>query len=127
MAQLRMVWKNKEPAPVKLKEGCYVVDRSTDKFTKEQLADGWIDACIELTGGTPWTREQFEKYVEIKNSNKYEIVSSGVYWLQGESDLTMDPTLYKELKPNDKCPCGSNKKYKKCCKFEIERLSLEKQ
>ena len=59
MAQLRMVWKDKEPAPVKLKEGCYVIDRTTDKFTKEQLADGWIDACIELSGGTPWTREHF--------------------------------------------------------------------
>ena len=59
MAQLRMVWKNKDPAPVKLKEGCNVIDRTTDKFTKEQLADGWIDACIELTDGIPWTREQF--------------------------------------------------------------------
>lgn len=58
MAQLRMVWKDKIPAPVKLKAGCYVVDRTTDKFTKEQLADGWIDACVELNRGT-WTREQF--------------------------------------------------------------------
>ena len=59
MAPLMMFWKDKDPAPVKIKEGCYVIDRTADKFTKEQLADGWIDACVELTDGTPWTREQF--------------------------------------------------------------------
>ncbi len=58
MAQLRMVWKNKTPKPVVLKEGVTVIDRTTDRFTKEQLADGWIDACVELNQGT-WTREQF--------------------------------------------------------------------
>ena len=61
MSQLKMVWKDKEPPAVKLKDGCYIVDRTTDKFTKEQLADGWIDACIELNGGVQWTREQFYK------------------------------------------------------------------
>ena len=25
------------------------------------------------------------------------------------------PTFEGELKPNDSCPCGSGKKYKKCC------------
>ena len=59
MSQLRMVWKDKIPEPIKLKEGCYIIDRTTDKFTKEQLADGWINSCIELNGGVLWTREQF--------------------------------------------------------------------
>ena len=58
MGQLRMVWKNKEPAPVKLAEGCYVVNSATRKFRYEELADGWTDACTELCGGR-WTREQF--------------------------------------------------------------------
>ena len=58
MSQLRMVWKNKEPLPAKLKEGCYVVDSTTDRFTKEELADGWTDACTELCRGR-WSREQF--------------------------------------------------------------------
>ena len=30
------------------------------------------------------------------NSDRYEIVSSGVYWLQGETDTSMDPTLYTQ-------------------------------
>ena len=30
--------------------------------------------------------------------------------------------FYNDNQPNDKCPCGSNIKYKKCCKFEVDRL-----
>ena len=58
MAQLRMVWKDKEPVPVHLKDGCTVIDRTAAGFSKEQLADGWIDACTELNG-SKWTREMF--------------------------------------------------------------------
>lgn len=32
------------------------------------------------------------------------------------------PRFYKGIGPNDKCPCGSNKKYKKCCKNEIDMI-----
>lgn len=30
--------------------------------------------------------------------------------------LKVDDVFYKEIKVNEKCPCGSGKKYKKCCK-----------
>lgn len=33
------------------------------------------------------------------------------------------PKFYAGAKPNDKCPCGSNKKYKKCCKIDVESIS----
>ena len=32
-----------------------------------------------------------------KHSDLYEIVNSGVYWLQGESDTSMDPALYTQF------------------------------
>ena len=32
----------------------------------------------------------------LANSDKFEIVSSGIYWLQGESDESMDPTKYTQ-------------------------------
>jgi len=40
-------------------------------------------------------------------------------------DITtiIHPRFYKDIKPNDKCPCGSFKKYKKCCKFEVESIT----
>jgi uncharacterized protein YecA (UPF0149 family) len=28
-----------------------------------------------------------------------------------------------KLKPNQKCPCGSNKKYKKCCQQRLEMMA----
>jgi uncharacterized protein YecA (UPF0149 family) len=30
----------------------------------------------------------------------------------------------KKVKPNDKCPCGSGKKFKKCC-GEVKKASEE--
>jgi len=32
----------------------------------------------------------------------------------------------QKLVPNQKCPCGSGKKYKKCCRNELERVARSK-
>ena len=32
------------------------------------------------------------------------------------------PRFYKGAQPNDKCPCGSGLKYKKCCKNDVEKV-----
>jgi hypothetical protein len=35
----------------------------------------------------------------------------------------MNPTQWtseKKVRPNEKCPCGSGKKYKKCCMYNLE-------
>lgn len=29
----------------------------------------------------------------------------------------------EKLKPNQKCPCGSGKKYKKCCQHKLETIA----
>lgn len=34
------------------------------------------------------------------------------------------PFLYDGLEPNMRCPCGSNKKYKRCCKRSFDSLQL---
>lgn len=34
----------------------------------------------------------------------------------------MHPRFYKNAEPNSKCPCGSNRKYKKCCKIDIDSV-----
>ena len=33
----------------------------------------------------------------------------------------MDKSQFKDAKRNDPCPCGSGKKYKKCCMEKMER------
>ena len=32
----------------------------------------------------------------------------------------LHPRFYEGIKPNDKCPCGSGLKYKKCCRQQVE-------
>ena len=32
------------------------------------------------------------------------------------------PRFYKNTRPNEKCPCGSSIKYKKCCKTEVDSI-----
>ena len=59
-----------------------------------------------------WYQEQLDKYEEsIQN------------WQMGEDDIFDEFTAPKQIPvvkaekiyPNDPCPCGSGKKYKKCC------------
>ena len=35
--------------------------------------------------------------------------------LRGIAENVIDPEVLSDLKPNDKCSCGSGKKFKKCC------------
>ncbi len=58
MEQLRMIWKTCDFPVTEWKEGYTVIDRCDTRFTKEQLADGWISSCTELCGRR-WSREEF--------------------------------------------------------------------
>lgn len=51
------------------------------------------------TSGTNATATMIRNCVNYysNNSNKYEIVGNGIYWLQGESDINMEPTKYIRL------------------------------
>lgn len=57
MSQLRMIWHGEVPANVQCKK-CAVIDRTSQHFTKEQLADGWLYACAPLIDET-WDRTKF--------------------------------------------------------------------
>ncbi len=37
----------------------------------------------------------------------------------------LHPRFYKNAQVNDPCPCGSGKKYKKCCKREVDKISTK--
>ena len=39
----------------------------------------------------------------------------------GSIESSMPPKKKKKTKPNDKCPCGSGEKYKKCCKIREDQ------
>ena len=57
----------------------------------------WAASASDTSGtdGAVTMLENCRAYY-LANSDKFEIVRSGVYWLQGESDLTMDPVLYTQ-------------------------------
>ena len=42
---------------------------------------------------------------------------------QSNIKTVIHPRFYAGIEPNDKCPCGSNKKYKACCRNEFEKIS----
>ncbi len=55
-----------------------------------------------------------EKDIEPERMDElYKIGEKGV-WKIGR-DLFMVRNNQKKIYPNDSCPCGSGKKYKKCC------------
>ena len=52
-----------------------------------------------------------------------------IIWRYRSFLLSLHPKTFKramKIRPNDPCPCGSGKKYKKCCKligdFEMSRI-----
>ena len=57
----------------------------------------WAASASDTSGtdGAVTMLENCRAYY-LANSDKYEIVGNGVYWIQGESDLTMDSTLYTQ-------------------------------
>ena len=57
-----------------------------------------------------------ERVVNIEDYRK-EKVNSDHGWFQEEESKEHKPVTRQNMKiyPNDPCPCGSNKKYKKCC------------
>ena len=70
-------------------------------FDKEKLYKGMVEAKADWLYGLPQWKEIFseEKLDELYKEQK------------------RSTTVVKEAKvyPNDPCPCGSGKKYKKCC------------
>lgn len=46
---------------------------------------------------------------------RLEFRTEGIYSI-------IHPRFYKGAQSNDKCPCGSGAKYKKCCKNEVEKI-----
>jgi hypothetical protein len=99
------------------------------------------DFHSDYSGKGPNTTEKFIplqkgasiSYLELIGSqtNKFELYPEPIGWSKNESDEKLKKvvqknasnnatssmhTKMKKIKPNAPCPCGSGKKYKKCCK-----------
>lgn len=87
---------------------CYDL-KNHDNITLEySLIDMAVD-CIGLVKSTVIISEMI-LYL-LRNTFSKENVSSIIH-----------PRFYNKIERNDKCPCGSGKKYKKCCQNDIDKI-----
>jgi len=56
-----------------------------------------------------------EREVEIKEAQNKNIKYEANDDLEGDTDLAKESRVSDKVGRNDSCPCGSGKKYKKCC------------
>ena len=70
--------------------------------------------------------------IECINMAKSSVILSEILLYLVREELRLEniktiihPEYYKNLKPNDKCPCGSNLKFKKCCMPELDSNHLK--
>ena len=81
---------------------------------KRAEADGKLDAkssdmLLALNQAFPNLYEIFKKRYKQSKSIGEDLLKSG----------SQTPVFEAHIKPNDACPCGSGKKYKKCCSGKL--------
>src|SRR5690606_1615207 len=79
-----------------------------------------IDTPLCLTRGTTWREEYADAEEYFYDDESFEDIDSDLEipdYFQHEGGLKPQQPIIKENKTgrNDPCPCGSGKKYKKCC------------
>lgn len=88
--------------------------RETFNLFKELIEEIKFDTVRLLYNVRVVTREEQEKQKTVRENEVTNIVTSGPLEA-GSIALQTKPVTAKKIGRNDPCPCGSGKKYKKCC------------
>ncbi|MBU4313714.1 MAG: preprotein translocase subunit SecA [Actinobacteria bacterium] len=88
--------------------------RETFNLFKELIEEIKFDTVKLLYNVKIVTREEQEKQKTVRENEVTNIVTSGPLEA-GSIALQTKPATAKKIGRNDPCPCGSGKKYKKCC------------
>ncbi|MFZ3105829.1 MAG: preprotein translocase subunit SecA [Candidatus Hydromicrobium sp.] len=88
--------------------------RETFNLFKELIEEIKFDTVKLLYNVRIVTREEQEKQKTVRENEVTNIVTSGPLEA-GSIALQTKPVTAKKIGRNDPCPCGSGKKYKKCC------------
>jgi len=88
--------------------------RETFNLFKELIEEIKFDTVRLLYNVRIVTREEQEKQKTVRENEVTNIVTSGPS-KSGSIALQTKPVTAKKIGRNDPCPCGSGKKYKKCC------------
>lgn len=90
--------------PQELKDGNigeFLIDRA--KMTNEAMVNGLSDNQKEVI-----KKSATKDYSKLKNSDLLKVMNA-------DSSKIIDPSImHKKIGRNEKCPCGSGKKYKRC-------------
>lgn len=97
------------------------------------MSNNTLNSNVLNIAATDPTAEQAEKLKELNeamviNSNDVMQAADYIEYLRHKKTKTMYRE-HKKINRNDLCPCGSGKKYKKCCleSAEYEKYTDEKQ
>ena len=84
-----------------------------------------IDEICKMLGYNQSKINQIKKFLN-DNPQMVQTMMSNIINQQGTNLPNNQKDRKKRTKPNEKCPCGSDKKYKKCChKTEISSENQE--
>ena len=94
------------------------LDRHCEVRKYEQKADQWFGVCIGTS--SPRLRFGVSKEFKWEQSDEMDKATKGLpkpQSLKGKSKVNFNTVTRKSKKigRNEKCPCGSGKKHKKCC------------
>ena len=88
-----------------LKENMIDMDYANDSRLRELLTEAWNHTrMMRFCGHTP---------AEVGMEQKLQKVFPA--WKDEKNIVNFPVDLNRKIYPNDPCPCGSGKKYKKCC------------
>ena len=119
VVMLRVVdeyWMDHIDAMQDLRQGirlrAYAQSNPVDAYKQESLHmfEEMIDAIREDT-----VRRLYSIRLQTNQEVKRERVASGITEGRGDGTVKKQPRRVQKVGRNDPCPCGSGKKYKKCC------------
>ncbi len=111
-------WMDNIDAMTDLRQGiglrAYAQHNPVDTYKKEgyEMFEGMTNAIREETVRRLFTF-QLRSDEEVKRQKVATIISEGG---SGDKTVKRQPVRKVKIGPNDPCPCGSGKKYKKCCR-----------
>jgi hypothetical protein len=116
--------KNRNTRTLLTIELAYFKDRESFSFIKQLFIDGLLDKSVLTYDEFCDVYEGKNDYLEsdkiknplhiFKEDSFYRRTNSGNF-LEKQVVDTSSNTLSRKIGRNDPCPCGSEKKYKKCC------------
>jgi hypothetical protein len=98
------------------------IERTQFKVWMNKLGRLTCDKVIRLKNGFPSTKREDNEHLRREEGKLEELAKR-----MGVNVHRKQDAVGGRVKPNAKCPCGSGKKYKKCCNTGELRINMSQQ